>query len=83
LGLVVHGLLQVISPKIIGFERGGQRQQPVYTGIFVNNFNSIQFISFHFGVPLTKIRCMGGWSKTTDVVIGKYIDPTMSATPAA
>jgi hypothetical protein len=43
LGLVVHGLLQLLSPKIIGDERGGQRQQPVYTGIVVNNF-----ISFHF-----------------------------------
>jgi hypothetical protein len=35
------------------------------------------------GVPLTKIRYMGGWSKTNDVVTGKYIDPTMSETPAA
>jgi hypothetical protein len=27
---------------------------------------------------------MGGWSKTSDVVTGKYIiDPTMSETPAA
>jgi hypothetical protein len=26
---------------------------------------------------------MGGWSKTNDVVTGKYIDPTMSETPAA
>ena len=35
------------------------------------------------GAPLTKIRYMGGWSKTSDVVTGKYIDPTMSETPAA
>jgi hypothetical protein len=33
--------------------------------------------------PPTKIPYMGGWSKTIDVVTGKYIDPTMSATPAA
>jgi hypothetical protein len=26
---------------------------------------------------------MGGWSKTSDVVIGKYTDLTMSETPAA
>jgi hypothetical protein len=35
------------------------------------------------GAPLTKIRYMGGWSKAIDVVTGKYIDPTMSETPAA
>jgi hypothetical protein len=35
------------------------------------------------GAPLTKIRYTGGWSKTSDVVIGKYIDPTMSVTPFA
>jgi hypothetical protein len=45
LGLVVHGLLQLTSPKIIGVERGGQRQQPVYTGIIVKKIISI---SFHF-----------------------------------
>jgi hypothetical protein len=33
------------------------------------------------GAPLTTIRYMGGWSKT-DAVTGKYIDPTMSETPA-
>jgi hypothetical protein len=38
LGLVVYGLLQLISPTL-GVERGAQRQQPVYTGIIVNNFN--------------------------------------------
>jgi hypothetical protein len=32
---------------------------------------------------ITKIRFMGGWSTTSDVVTGKYIDPTMSATPTA
>jgi hypothetical protein len=26
---------------------------------------------------------MGGWSKNNDAVTGKYIDPTMSATPTA
>jgi hypothetical protein len=26
---------------------------------------------------------MGGWSKTNDIVTGKYIDPTMSETSAA
>jgi hypothetical protein len=26
---------------------------------------------------------MGGWPKTSDVVTGKYIDPTMSETLAA
>jgi hypothetical protein len=46
LGLVVYGLLQHISPKLIGVARGAQRQQPVYTGIVVNNF-----ISFHLSVP--------------------------------
>jgi hypothetical protein len=30
------------------------------------------------GAPLTKIRYMGSWSKTSDVVIGKFIDPTMT-----
>jgi hypothetical protein len=35
------------------------------------------------GAPLTKIRYMGGWSKTNDAVTGKYIDPTISETPAA
>jgi hypothetical protein len=40
LGLVVHGLLQLISPKIIGVELGGQRQLPVFTVIVVNNFNT-------------------------------------------
>jgi hypothetical protein len=35
------------------------------------------------GTPLTKIRYMCGWSKTNDVVTCKYIDPTMSETPAA
>jgi hypothetical protein len=40
LGLVVYGLLQHISSQIIGVERGGQRQQPVYIGIVVNNFIS-------------------------------------------
>jgi hypothetical protein len=35
------------------------------------------------GAPLTKIHHMGGWSKTNDVVTGKYIDPTMSETLAA
>jgi hypothetical protein len=44
LGLVVHGLLQLRSPKIIGVERGGQRKQPVYTGIVVNNFISFYFV---------------------------------------
>jgi hypothetical protein len=28
-----------------------------------------------FGASLTKIRFIGGWSKTTDVVTGKYLDP--------
>ena len=37
----------------------------------------------YIGAPLTKIRYMGGWSKTNDVVTSKYIDPTMSETPAA
>jgi hypothetical protein len=45
LGLVAHGLLQLISPEIIGIEQGGQRQQPFYTGIVVNNFISFHFIS--------------------------------------
>jgi hypothetical protein len=36
-----------------------------------------------FGAPLTKVRYMGGWSKTSDVVTDKYIDPTMSETPVA
>jgi hypothetical protein len=35
------------------------------------------------GAPLIKIRYMGDWSNTNDVVIGNYIDPTMSATPVA
>ena len=35
------------------------------------------------GVPLTKIRFMGGWSKTIEVVNGKYIDLAMSAIPTA
>jgi hypothetical protein len=43
LGLVVNGLLHLISPKIIGVERGAKRQQPVYTGIVVNNFISLYF----------------------------------------
>jgi hypothetical protein len=33
------------------------------------------------GAPLTKIFCMGGWSKTNDVVTGKYINPNMIETP--
>jgi hypothetical protein len=38
LGLVDYGILH-ISPQITCDERGGgQRQQPVYTGIVVNNF---------------------------------------------
>jgi hypothetical protein len=32
------------------------------------------------GEPLTKIRYMGGWLKSSDVVNGKYIDPTMGET---
>jgi hypothetical protein len=35
---VVHGLLVLISP-VRHSTGGGQRQQPVYTGIVVNNFN--------------------------------------------
>jgi hypothetical protein len=35
------------------------------------------------GAPLTKIRYIGGWSRTSEVVTGKYIDPTMSEPPAA
>jgi hypothetical protein len=46
-GLVVHGLLQHISPQIVGVERGAQRQLPVYIGIVVNNFISFHFPKYH------------------------------------
>eukprot|EP00873_Tetraselmis_striata_P029579 jgi/Tetstr1/449843/TSEL_036906.t1 len=36
-----------------------------------------------FGVPLPVIKHMGDWSKNSDVVTWKYIDPTMRPTPAA
>eukprot|EP00873_Tetraselmis_striata_P046225 jgi/Tetstr1/466489/TSEL_010996.t1 len=35
------------------------------------------------GVPLPAIKHMGDWSKNSDVVTGKYIDPTMRPTPSA
>eukprot|EP00873_Tetraselmis_striata_P014456 jgi/Tetstr1/434720/TSEL_023773.t1 len=35
------------------------------------------------GVPLPAIKHMGDWSKNSDVVTRKYIDPTMRPTPAA
>eukprot|EP00873_Tetraselmis_striata_P022830 jgi/Tetstr1/443094/TSEL_031150.t1 len=35
------------------------------------------------GVPLPAIKHMGDWSKNSEVVTGKYIDPTMRPTPAA
>jgi hypothetical protein len=35
------------------------------------------------GAPFTKIRYMGGWSKTSDVNTGNYIDHVINETPAA
>eukprot|EP00873_Tetraselmis_striata_P010238 jgi/Tetstr1/430502/TSEL_020309.t1 len=35
------------------------------------------------GVPLPAIKHMGDWSKNSEVVTGKYIDPTMRPTHAA
>eukprot|EP00873_Tetraselmis_striata_P012743 jgi/Tetstr1/433007/TSEL_022344.t1 len=35
------------------------------------------------GVPLPAIKHMGDWSKNSDVVTGKYIDPTLRPTPTA
>eukprot|EP00873_Tetraselmis_striata_P038887 jgi/Tetstr1/459151/TSEL_004598.t1 len=35
------------------------------------------------GVPLPAIKHMGDWSKNSEVVTGKYIDPTMRPAPAA
>jgi hypothetical protein len=35
------------------------------------------------GAPLPVITCMGGWAKNISVTEGKYIDPTMTPTPAA
>jgi hypothetical protein len=52
LGLVVYGLLQHISPQTNGVERGGERQQPVYSGIVVNNFNTLHYILLSGKVPL-------------------------------
>jgi hypothetical protein len=40
---VVHGLLMLISP-VRHSTRGGQRQQPVYIGIVVNNYISISLL---------------------------------------
>jgi hypothetical protein len=39
LGLVVHGLAHAYESRF-GIARGPQRQQPVHTGIVVNNFIS-------------------------------------------
>jgi hypothetical protein len=37
---VVHGLLKLISPTLLGVAQGGaQRRQPVYSGIVLNDFN--------------------------------------------
>jgi hypothetical protein len=35
------------------------------------------------GAPLPVIKYMGGWAKRSSVTEGKYIDPTMTPTPAA
>jgi hypothetical protein len=35
------------------------------------------------GAPLPVIKYMGGWAKNSSVTEGKYIDPTMTPTPAA
>jgi hypothetical protein len=35
------------------------------------------------GAPLPVIKYVGGWAKNGSVTEGKYIDPTMSPTPAA
>jgi hypothetical protein len=35
------------------------------------------------GEPLPVIKDMGGWAKNNSVTEGKYIDPTMTPTPAA
>jgi hypothetical protein len=35
------------------------------------------------GAPLPVIKYMGGWAKNSSVTEGKYIDPTMTQTPAA
>jgi len=35
------------------------------------------------GAPLPVIKFMGGWAKNSSVTEGKYIDPTMTPTPAA
>jgi hypothetical protein len=35
------------------------------------------------GAPLPLIKYMGGWAKNSSVTEGKYIDPTMTPTPAA
>jgi hypothetical protein len=35
------------------------------------------------GAPLPVIKYMGGWAKNNSVTEGKYIDPTMTPTPAA
>jgi hypothetical protein len=35
------------------------------------------------GAPLPVIKYMGGWAKNSSLTEGKYIDPTMTPTPAA
>jgi hypothetical protein len=35
------------------------------------------------GAPLPVIKYMGGWAKNSSVTEGKYIDPTMTPSPAA
>jgi hypothetical protein len=35
------------------------------------------------GAPLPEIKYIGGWAKNNSVTEGKYIDPTMTPTPAA
>jgi hypothetical protein len=35
------------------------------------------------GPPLHVVKYMGGWAKNISVTKGKYIDPTMTPTPAA
>jgi hypothetical protein len=56
---VVHGLLLLISP-VRHSTGGGQRQQPVYTGIVVNNFN------FNFNFSTEKTKILGGAMGTSD-----------------
>eukprot|EP00873_Tetraselmis_striata_P001604 jgi/Tetstr1/421868/TSEL_012768.t1 len=45
--------------------------------------SSATLVASCVGVPLPAIKHMGDWSKNSDVVTGKYIDPTMRPTPAA